>query len=50
MLAIHLLLAYVCQAMDPIAILGKERFSRVDVRVRVRGGGQVSQIYGILTV
>ena len=31
---------------EPIILLGKERFANVDIRVRVKGGGQVSQIYG----
>lgn len=31
---------------EPILLLGKERFSNVDVRVRVSGGGHVSQVYG----
>ena len=32
---------------EPILLLGKERFAKVDIRVRVRGGGLVSQIYAI---
>lgn len=28
--------------------MGKERFAGVDIRVRVKGGGRVSQIYGML--
>ncbi|GLH06937.1 40S ribosomal protein S16 [Gryllus bimaculatus] len=32
---------------EPILLLGKERFSGVDIRVRVNGGGHVSQIYAI---
>jgi len=32
---------------EPILVLGKERFSMVDIRVRVEGGGSVSQIYAI---
>lgn len=35
------------KVFEPILILGKERFANVDIRVRVRGGGQTSQIYGI---
>eukprot|EP00048_Salpingoeca_helianthica_P014315 m.221099 g.221099 ORF g.221099 m.221099 type:complete len:159 (-) comp15717_c0_seq1:79-555(-) len=35
------------KAMEPIHLLGKDRFARVDIRVRVKGGGQVSQIYAI---
>ncbi|KAI8929159.1 40S ribosomal protein S16 [Entophlyctis helioformis] len=32
---------------EPIYLLGKERFANVDIRVRVEGGGSVSQIYAI---
>ncbi|ORZ35506.1 40S ribosomal protein S16, partial [Catenaria anguillulae PL171] len=32
---------------EPILVVGKERFADVDIRVRVSGGGQVSQIYAI---
>ena len=32
---------------EPILILGKERFEDVDIRVRCKGGGYVSQIYAI---
>ena len=28
-------------------LLGKDRFSEVDIRIRVKGGGRVSQIYAI---
>lgn len=28
-------------------LLGKEKFANVDIRVRVKGGGQTSQIYAI---
>lgn len=31
---------------EPILLLGKERFANVDIRVRVKGGGSTSQIYG----
>lgn len=33
--------------LEPVLLLGQERFSGVDIRVRVSGGGQVSQIYAI---
>ncbi|GFS43816.1 40S ribosomal protein S16 [Trichonephila inaurata madagascariensis] len=33
--------------MEPILLLGKEKFAGVDIRIRVSGGGQVSQIYAI---
>jgi len=32
---------------EPILLLGKDRFKGVDIRVRVRGGGNTSQIYAI---
>lgn len=32
---------------EPIMLLGRARFAGVDMRVRVKGGGQVSQIYAI---
>lgn len=32
---------------EPILILGKERFSGVDIRIRVKGGGPVAQVYAI---
>ena len=31
---------------EPVLLLGKERFAGVDIRVRVKGGGHVAQIYG----
>lgn len=35
------------KAFEPILLLGKSRFEKVDIRVRVRGGGYTSQIYAI---
>lgn len=35
------------KAFEPILILGKERFANLDIRIRVTGGGQTSQVYGI---
>ena len=35
------------KAIEPILLLGRERFATVDVRVRVKGGGQSAQIYAI---
>ncbi|KAF1982240.1 40S ribosomal protein S16 [Aulographum hederae CBS 113979] len=32
---------------EPILILGPDKFADLDIRVRVSGGGQVSQIYAI---
>lgn len=31
---------------EPILLLGSERFAGVDIRIRVKGGGYTSQIYG----
>lgn len=35
------------KAWEPISLLGDEKFSKVDMRIRVRGGGQVAQVYAI---
>ncbi|KAF6152921.1 hypothetical protein GIB67_039628 [Kingdonia uniflora] len=35
------------KAFEPVLLLGRHRFAEVDMRIRVRGGGQVSQIYAI---
>jgi len=35
------------KVLEPVILLGKERFAHVDMRVRVKGGGQVSQVYAI---
>ncbi|XP_010252415.1 PREDICTED: 40S ribosomal protein S16-like [Nelumbo nucifera] len=35
------------KAFEPILLLGRHRFSDVDMRIRVRGGGHTSQIYAI---
>ncbi|CAG9463877.1 unnamed protein product [Pedinophyceae sp. YPF-701] len=32
---------------EPINLLGRARFADLDIRVRVKGGGRVSQIYAI---
>ncbi|WP_411016160.1 30S ribosomal protein S9, partial [Salmonella sp. s51884] len=32
---------------EPFLLLGKDRFCGVDIRVRVKGGGRISQIYAI---
>ena len=34
------------QVLEPVLLLGKARFANVDVRIRVTGGGQVSQVFG----
>eukprot|EP00064_Thunnus_orientalis_P019079 superscaffoldBa00004618_g19189 len=33
--------------LEPVLLLGKERFAGVDIRVRVKGGGHVAQIYDV---
>ena len=35
------------KALEPILLLGQQRFAGLDIRIRVRGGGYVSQIYAI---
>ena len=35
------------KVLEPVLLIGEKRFSRIDIRVRVRGGGYVSQIYAI---
>ena len=35
------------KAVEPILILGWDRFKTVDIRVRVRGGGHTAQVYAI---
>ena len=32
---------------EPLLLLGKDRFSEVDIRIRVKGGVRISQIYAI---
>ncbi|ODM95864.1 40S ribosomal protein S16 [Orchesella cincta] len=33
--------------LEPILLIGKEKFENVDIRIRVKGGGHISQIYAI---
>ena len=35
------------KAIEPILLLGADKFRHVDMRVRVKGGGQSAQIYAI---
>jgi small subunit ribosomal protein S16e len=35
------------KVLEPVLLLGLKRFQNLDIRVRVRGGGYVSQIYAI---
>jgi small subunit ribosomal protein S16e len=32
---------------EPIYLLGRDKFASVDIRIRVKGGGRVAQIYAI---
>lgn len=32
---------------EPVLLLGKDKYKNIDIRIRVRGGGQVSQLYAI---
>merc|ERR1712138_70853 len=33
--------------IEPVLLLGQDRFSMIDIRIRVKGGGYTSQIYAI---
>lgn len=35
------------KAFEPLLLLGHERFAEVDIRLKVRGGGNVAQVYAI---
>ena len=35
------------KTVEPILLIGSEKFAQVDIRVRVKGGGTTSQIYAI---
>jgi len=35
------------KAFEPLLLLGKQRYGFLDIRLRVKGGGHVSQIYAI---
>ena len=32
---------------EPVRLIGEDKFANVDIRIRVKGGGYVSQIYAI---
>jgi hypothetical protein len=38
------------KVFEPVRLLGEDRFKFVDIRIRVKGGGYVSQIYAIRQV
>ena len=35
------------KVIEPVLLLGKDRYSTVDIRMRVQGGGKVAQIYAL---
>ena len=35
------------KTFEPVLLIGSEKLQRVDIRVRVKGGGTTSQIYAI---
>jgi small subunit ribosomal protein S16e len=35
------------KTMEPMMLLGNDKFANVDIRVRVKGGGTTAQIYAI---
>lgn len=35
------------KVMEPVQLLGRDRFAQYDIRIRVRGGGYTAQIYAI---
>lgn len=37
----------VAQVIEPILVLGKDQFSKIDIRIRVKGGGYTAQLYAI---
>lgn len=34
------------KVFEPIVIIGRQKLKGLDIRIRVKGGGHVSQIYG----
>ena len=35
------------KTFEPVLLLGQEKFSNLDIRIRVKGGGYTAQIYAI---
>jgi small subunit ribosomal protein S16e len=35
------------KAYEPVLLLGRQRYADVDIRIRVKGGGHVAQVYAI---
>lgn len=36
------------KATEPLVVLGQERVGKLDIKVRVNGGGRIAQVYGNL--
>ena len=34
------------KVFEPVLLLGRNRFKDLDIRLRVKGGGHVAQVYG----
>ena len=32
---------------EPVLLAGKDKFQNIDIHVRVKGGGNVAQVYGM---
>jgi small subunit ribosomal protein S16e len=35
------------KVFEPVMLLGRDKYSQLDIRVRVKGGGHVAQAYAI---
>mmetsp|Transcript_32111 Transcript_32111/g.83577 ORF Transcript_32111/g.83577 Transcript_32111/m.83577 type:complete len:141 (-) Transcript_32111:98-520(-) len=35
------------KVLEPVILLGEDRFTNLDIRVRVKNGGQVAQLYSV---
>merc|ERR1712088_642122 len=35
------------KVQEPLLVIGKERFAGIDIRISVKGGGQIAQMYAI---
>ena len=35
------------KAVEPVLLLGQDKFANLDIRIRVKGGGMTAQIYAI---
>lgn len=38
------------KVLEPIRLLGQPHFANVDIRIKVSGGGQTAQVYGMFLV